>query len=302
MKRMISGRASWLGRAAIAAFVAGAGAAPVSAQSTVDRTHAFDSDGAFRIMVMEGTVRARAWDRDSIRVVARFHDGARRGFYMGVTPDGAGGKMGVEGNDRADVEVTVPRGASLWIKTAGGTIDVAGIEGSLDAFTVTGAMRLEGSPRSLHAESMGGAIAVEGDPRVARVRTGAGAVTVRGGGQDLSLSTVSGRIDLTATAPLRRVQIETVGGEVLVRAALTAGSTLGINSHDGPVDLALPEGTSAEFVVSTLEGELRNGLTAGGIRKGTGLRGRELSFTTGFGGADVTVRTFSGDVTVRPLP
>ena len=301
MMRLIPETTSWLARVAITAFLASAGAAPVSAQSAVDRTHAFNGDGAFRIMVMEGSVRARVWDRDSVRVVARFHDGARRGFYMGVSPDGAGGKMGVEGNDRADVEVTLPRGASLWIKTAGATVDVAGIEGSLDAFTVTGAMRLEGSPGSLHAESMGGAIAVEGDPRVARVRTGAGAVTVRGGGQDLALSSVSGGIALTTASPLRRAQIETVGGEVVVRAALAAGSTLVVSSHDGPVDLALPEETSADFVVSTLEGALRNGLTAGGVRKGTGLRGRELSFTTGFGGADVTVRTFSGDVTVRPL-
>lgn len=275
-------------------------ASPAAGQAIVERTLPFARDGAFRVTVMEGTVRARGWDRDSVRVVARLTPEARRGFYMGVTRQGDGGKMGVEDGGPADVEVFLPRGASLWVKTAGGAIDVAGIEGSLDLFSVTGGIRLAASARSLHAESMGGDVVLDGDPRVARIRTGAGGIRVRGGGPDLTLSSVNGAVDLSRAAPLRRALVETVSGRVLVRTALSAGSTLVVNSHDGPVELALPAGTDADFVVSTLEGELRNRLTGRDARKSTGLRGRELSFTTGFGGAEVTVRTFSGAVTVRP--
>lgn len=276
-------------------------AAPLHGQTVVERTLPFAPDGAFRVMVMEGTVRARPWDRDSVRVVARLGAEARGGFYMGVSPKGDGGKMAVEDGGPAEVEVFLPRGASVWIKTSGGSIDVAGIDGTVDVFSVTGAIRLGGSPRSLHAESMGGALVLDGAPRVARIRTGAGAIQVRGGGSDLTLSSVSGDIVVAGTAPLRRALVETVSGRVLVRAALSTGSTLVVNSHDGAVDLVLPAGTDAEFVVSTLEGELHNRLTGRGARKTTGLRGRELSFTSGFGGAEVTVRTFSGAVTVRPL-
>ena len=285
----------------VAVWVALLLAAPLHGQSVVERTLPFAPDGAFRVMVMEGSVRARAWDRDSVRVVARLDSEPRRGFYMGVSPKGDGGKMAVEDGARAEVEVFLPRGASLWIKTSGGSIDVAGIDGTLDIFSVTGAIRLAGSPRSLHAESMGGGVVLDGAPRVARVRTGAGAIEVRGGGSDLTLSSVSGDVVVSGTAPLRRALVETVSGRVLVRAALATGSTLVVNSHDGPVEIALPARTDADFVVSTLEGELHNRLTGRGARKTTGLRGRELSFTRGFGGAEVTVRTFSGPVTVRPL-
>lgn len=276
-------------------------ASPLSGQATVERTLALAPDGGFRVMVMEGTVRARAWDRDSVRVVARLDPAARRGFYMGVTPGGRGGKMGVEGDGRAEIDVMLPRRATLWVKTAGATVEVVGIEGIVDAFSVTGDIRLEGSPRSLHAESMGGAVELAGEPGVARIRTGAGAIAVNGGGPDLTLSSVNGRITLQAATPLRRATVETVSGSVSIRSELATESTLTVNSHDGSVELALPAETSAEFVISTLEGELRNRLTAGGARKATGLRGRELSFTTGFGGAEVTVRTFSGAVTVRPI-
>lgn len=274
-------------------------ASSAAGQSTMERTLPFDQDGAFRIVVLEGSVQARAWDRDSIRVVARLDGEARRGFYMGVSPDGAGGKLGIEGSGAGEIEVWLPPRASLWVKTAGGSIDVAGMEAALDVFTVTGDIRVEGSPRSLHAESMGGAVELAGEPAVARIRTGAGAIVIHGGGHDLTLSSVNGRIGLSTTGPLRRAQVETVGGDVVVRTALSTGSTLVVNSHDGAVELAFPAATSADFVVSTLEGTLRNALTTGGTRKGAGLRGRELSFTTGSGGAEVTVRTFSGDVTVR---
>ncbi|HUG39496.1 MAG TPA: hypothetical protein VMM12_03370 [Longimicrobiales bacterium] len=275
-------------------------ASPLAGQEVIERTAPFTRDGAFRVTVMEGTVRARAWDRDSVRVVARLTSEGRRGFYLSVTRQGDGGKMGVEDGGPADVEVFLPRGASLWVKTAGGAIDVTGIQGPLDLFSVTGEIRVVGSPRSLHAESMGGAIALEGEPRVARIRTGAGGIQVRGGGPDLTLSSVNGRVDVATTMPLRRALVETVSGTVQVRTALSAGSTLVVNSHDGPVDLVLPAGTDADFLVSTLEGELRNRLTGGVARKTTGLRGRELSFTSGQGGAEVTIRTFSGAIIVRP--
>ncbi|MBW3554631.1 MAG: DUF4097 domain-containing protein [Gemmatimonadetes bacterium] len=288
-------------RAALAALSALLIAWPVAGQTVVERTVPFARDGAFRVMVMEGTVRARAWDRDSVRVVARVTAEGRRGFYMGVSRKGDGGKMGIEDGGPAHVEVFLPRGASVWVKTSEGAIDVAGIEGSVDAFSVTGAIRLAGSPRSLHAESMGGGVRLEGEPRVARIRTGAGDIDVNGGGPDLTLSSVNGGIVVSTTAPLRRALVETVGGSVSVRTALSAGSTLVINSHDGPVEVALPAGTDVDFLMSTLEGGLRNLLTGRDARKATGLRGRELSFTSGFGGAEVTVRTFSGSVTVRPL-
>lgn len=293
-------------RAAVLAAAAWAAAGPgpagperAAGQSPIERTEPLARDGAFRVMTMGVAVRARVWDRDSVRVVARLDAESRRGFYMGVTARGDGGKMGVEGDGGGEIEITLPRGASLWVKTAGGAIDVGGIGGSLDVFSVTGAIRIEGAPRSVHAESMGGDVVLAGEPRVARVRTGAGAIEVRGGGPDLTLGSVSGGVTVTTGGAIRRALVETVSGAVVVRSALEAGSTLVVNSHDGPVELVLPADAGADFVVSTLEGRLVNRLTTGGARKTTGLKGRELAFTSGFGGAEVTVRTFSGDVTVR---
>lgn len=280
---------------------AGGPTAGVPTTDPIDETRAFPADGNLRIMVMEGAVRVRTWDRDSVRVTGQLSGVSRRHFYFATGGTG-GGKLGLETErgGTAQLEVTVPVGSRLWVKTAGAPIHVAGAEGALDLYSVTGSIRVEGDPSSLYAESMGGEIRVEGAPTVARLRTGAGAAYVRGGGPDLSVTTVNGGITLQGTAPVRRAILETVSGHVRIDAGLASGAALSVTSHDGPVELTVPRDTEAEFLVVTLEGEVRNALVPGGTRKTAGLRGRELSFTSGSGDADVTVRTFSGAVTIRP--
>jgi hypothetical protein len=274
---------------------------PTGSAAAIHQTRPFIRNGNLRIMLLEGSVRVGTWDRDSIRVAARLDAAGRRGFYFAASPEGAG-KLGVDtdGAGAAELDVTVPPGTRLWVKTAGAPIEVSGVEGSLDLYAVTGGVRVRGSPRSVYAESMGGDIEVDGSPAVARLRTGAGSIRVHGAGPDLTLTTVTGGITVTAGAPLRRVAAETVSGLVRIDAALEPVSAVSVTSHDGAVELRVPPATDAEFRVVTLEGELRNELTRGGARKTAGLKGRELSFTSGSGDAQVTVRTFSGTVTIRP--
>lgn len=274
-------------------------AAPAAGQHRLSDTRPLEPGGNFKVHALAGSVQLRGWDRDSVRVEGTLDDAARRGFYFGAS--GASGKLGIEGDGEAKLIVTLPRGTTVWIKTAGGEIAVSGMEGGLDLYSVTGSVRVEGSPRSLYAESMAGAIRVRGSPRTIRAKSGSGAIEVLGGGTDVDLSSVSGSVTVVAEAPLRRATLETVGGRVLLTGALDRRGVVNIRSHDGPVELALPRDGDADFLLGTLEGSLTNQLTRGAVRKSSGLKGRELTFTSGRGGAEVTVRTFSGAVTVRAL-
>ncbi len=277
-------------------------AAPVAAQHRVDERRAFAPSGPLRIMMYEGSVRVRTWDRDSIRVRGTLDDAARRGFYLGASA-AQGGKMGIEPNSpgRAELEVFVPAGTMLWVKTTTAPIHVTGVVGPVDLYTVMGSIRVDGSPRSLHAESMAGSVEVSGAPRLARLKSGSGAITFAGGGADVALSSVSGNVTVTGDGPMHRLHVETVGGAVRVARPITEGSAVTINSHDGAVEVRVPSASGAEFILATLQGNVINELTRGGVRKSAGLKGHELAFTNGRGGAEVTVRTFSGVIAVRPL-
>lgn len=283
----------------IAWAVIGVAGAPAGAQVVIERGVAFDRDGQLRIMVMQGAVRVSGWDRDSVHVRASLDERAQRGFYFSASR--GVGKMGIEG-DGASAELTVrlPRGATVWIKTASAPIQVAEIDGGLDLYAVTGSITVDASPRSFYAESMGGAVTLHGSPRTARIKAGAGDVEVRGAVADLTVNNVTGAVIVIGQGTFRRAMVETVSGAVSMDGALERGSTIAVQTHDGPIDLAFPLRTNAEFVVATVDGEVRNELTPSASRKTRGLKGREITFSSGTGGAEVTVRTFSGRVTVRP--
>lgn len=273
--------------------------ATVGAQVVIERGARLDADGQFRIMMMEGSVRVTGWEQDSVSVRATLNARAERGFYFGAA-QGAG-KMGVEGDGAsAELTVLVPRGATLWIKTSSAPIEVTNFEGGLDLYTVTGSITVDASPRSIYAESMGGAVTVVGNPRTTRIKAGAGDVEFRGDVVDLTVNSVTGSVTVIGGGPFRRAMVETVSGAVSLDGALERGSTIAVQTHDGPINLAFPPRSDADFMVTTVEGELHNALTPSATRKTRGLKGRELTFSSGIGGADVTARTFSGRVTVRP--
>lgn len=286
---------SVLAAAAIACGALLAGAPPAAAQHHIVRTAQLDRDGEFRIWNLQGSVRVVGWDLDSVRVEGDFDDVARAGFLFGA--QGAGGKMSTESYGRsghADLLVRVPRGATVWVKTLSAPVVVTGVEGVIDVYAVTGDVHIETSARSVYAESMGGRVRVVGSYRVVRLRSGSGALEFDGAADDLSLTSVSGDIRARA-AGLTRGIIESVGGDVRLGVSLRARAALEILTHDGDVDVTLPRSVSADFMLRTVSGRLRSEL-----RAATGEAERELLFSTGRGGSDVEIRTFSGAIVVRP--
>lgn len=285
-----------------AAFAAILASAPSAhAQQAVERRAQLDADGYFRIWNPAGSVRVSTWDRDTVWLRGTLDAGARRGFYFGSA--GPAGKMGVQTGApeaRADFEVVLPRNATVWIKTTTGSIEVEGVGGGVDAYSVTGEVRVNGDPRTLFVESMAGAVRVVGVPGTLRAKTGGGAIVFRGSSPDVTLATVSGELVLEGGA-VRRGILESVSGAVRFSGGLERGGSLSIQTHDGAVDLALPRDVDADFVVTTLDGKLTQRLVRESPGSVSGPRGREQQFTAGAGGAEVRVRTFSGAIVVRPI-
>ncbi|HUP00418.1 MAG TPA: DUF4097 family beta strand repeat-containing protein [Gemmatimonadota bacterium] len=280
--------------ASILLVLATAGTA--SAQDEVNRRIGIDAHAYIKVYLLEGSVRVVGWDRDSLAVSGTVATG--RLFFGGA---GKSAKLGVWDDNlesgSADLEVRVPATSTIWIKSHEADVSVSGVTGGVDAYSVTGDVRVAGTLRHLYAESMGGAIEITASAPSVRAKTAGGWITFRGSGDDLTLSTVAGTIDAAARRNPLRARIETVTGDIRFAGGVQPGGALAFQTHSGAVDIQLPGDLGAEVAVATIEGEIANGLrvAAGGERD---LRGRELSFLTGEGGAQVTVRTFSGDVTL----
>lgn len=270
--------------------------AAASAQAKFERGGALNPDGAFRMHTLAGSVKVTGWDRDSVHIrgtvpsgMKPFAGGGRNGWKMSVYE-------GIpQSTAAAHLEIFVPRGAQVWIKATSATVTATGLTGSIDLNTIEGGIDAAISPRELRVETMRGNVEVKGSPRWMRLKSGDGSIVFYGQSEDALLSTVSGAI--TTTSRLQRGRIETVGGMVRILGPIPTGSALDIDSHSGPVTLALDQPVNATFSIFTVSGKVMNTIGKSGPKKAPGT-GVELDFITGAGNARVLVRTFSGSVSL----
>ena len=268
-------------------------AAPLPAQERVDRRLAADPDVAVRIFNLIGFTRVIGWDRDTIAVTGTLPVGAGH-FVAGGTRGAV--KLGIDtpgdsaGSAAATLEIHVPHGARVWVKGAASDIEISGVDGELDLYSVSGRIRVEGQPRQLSAESIDGNIEVEGRAASTRVRTAGGAITLRYLRGALTASSVSGPIRIGGAA-LTRGRLESVSGEVSYKGDVLGGGTLDVQTHSGLVELRLPPAVSADFDLVAYAGAITSEFgSADSARAG------RRRFSTGTGSALITVRTFKGAV------
>lgn len=281
---------------------------PATAQSgpstRVAAGRPFARDGSIRVFVLNGSVRVTGWDRDSVAVSGTAGKGQE--LFVGGTRSSM--KLGLWDRSDADnalpshLEVRVPVGARVWVKTGyAADVDVSGVVGGLDLNTAAGAVRVVGSPRELTVEAMEGNVEIAGSPAWLRAKSATGSITLRGSSEDAVLTTVSGPITVVSpprgSSPFGRSRFESVTGSVAFSGEPARGGTLDVDTHSGAVDLALPAALGADFDVTTISGTVTNALTA--ARPVAEARRRALVFSTGDGGARITVRTFKGPVRLR---
>ena len=273
-----------------------------TAQQRVDSRHAVTSDSYVRIyMETEGTIRIAGWSKDSV-VFSGTADESLPELDFGTAKEGKAAKGGIwtdkKGKGAVDLDIFVPEGATVWVKTTGASVEIDEVSGGADVYTVTGNVKLAGSPQQLYAESMGGEVSITGSSTSIRAKTGKGPITFRGSGDDVTLVTVGGRITVSGSR-LRRGHFESVTGDIVFDGALEPGSTVGFQTHSGRVEMTLPRDTGADCVVTTIEGDLQVDFDVPESLERDGAQGPEKEFTIGDGGAHVKIQTFDGAVAIR---
>ena len=280
-------------------------ATPARGQQRMERGTRASADATIRIYNLSGSTTVSGWDRDSVALVATLEPRAGR-LYIGG--GGSSIKLGVEAqagavsgapSGAARLEVRVPRGSVVWVKAADASIDVDGVRGGLDLYSVTGDVRVRGTPETVRAESMEGGVFLDVRAPWARAKTASGRIELGGEIGDVAATTVSGAIHVVA-ARQARARIESVTGPVVVTGRPSRGGAWEIETHSGSVTLELAPDTDAEITVHTFGGEVRADLGRVASRREDDLSGSELRIVAGEGGTSIAVRTFKGAIAVRP--
>lgn len=250
-------------------------------QSEVHESRPASADMRLEIdEIIVGNIQITGWDRDEMEVVGHLGrdvnelliEGGSERYEIGVDTedwdrwDDGRGRRGRDADDRNDVdvdlEIHLPRGASLDIETVTAPIHVQDVVGHIRLETVTGTIEYEGDAPSL------------------------------------SLETVTGDIR-AAGSSLERGQFESVQGDIVWTGGIAARGRISFDTVGGSVEMRLPDGVSASFDVETTMGDIDTDFEVRTQRVSRWTRAQELHFTIGDGGAEISIETLQGDVRLR---
>jgi DUF4097 and DUF4098 domain-containing protein YvlB len=227
----------------------------------VERTVAADPSVTVSICVMSGSISVRGWDKDE--VLARSSEAAQIELRQtdGSGQSGKATKLEVFVVDNfsyeerikkncqaySDLELFVPRGASVHVQTRDGDIDIADIAVAV-AGTQNGDIRIERVSRAVEAGSVGGGVSIKDSTGRATVATIGGGVEVNNlrptaAADGFEAVSVSGDLNLKGVSH-SQLNARTVSGNVHLTGPLVARGRYGFKTMSGDITLTLPNDSS----------------------------------------------------------
>jgi len=287
----------------LAGVIVAASAAAANAQTTIEQRRPASADGIVGIENASGTIKVIGWAQNEVLVKGTLGRGA-----TGVEVTGGARRTRVEveteGNPhgvKSDLEVHVPAGSSLDIEAYQAEITVVGVKGGVNVETVNGGISVTGPAKEVNAQSVNGAVEVLSAGGRVHAETVNGRVVVKDASGEVSASTVNGALAVTGSG-FDRAHLETVSGSLRFEGGLSKGGSLVAEAVSGSVELVLPATVAADFTVTTFSGGVENELGPPATKANRWGPEKELSFTTGAGGAKVSVETLSGSIRLRKKP
>jgi DUF4097 and DUF4098 domain-containing protein YvlB len=228
----------------------------------VERTTKVDPAATVSICVMSGNITVRGWDKDEVS--ARSEDAVQIELRRSESASAEKTKKlevviinkaetekseAAQGNCQAysDVELDIPRGATVLVQTRDGNIDIADIA-SAYAGTQNGDINVERVSRSIEVGSIGGSICLKDSSGRVSITSAGGGVEAENirpveTGDAFEVITVSGDITLDQVTH-KQMNAKTVSGDVSMTGPLAAGGRYGFNSFSGDITLAMPSNSS----------------------------------------------------------
>ena len=198
------------------------------------------------------------------------------------------------GHVTIDLTVRVPADIALQVKAEAGNVQVADLRGPVTVGVGSGdvdARRLQG-PADLSTES--GNVVVGGAARGLVAHTGSGNLRLSDVSGDTSARSDSGNTELTVLSS-RQITVRGRSGDMTVTVLQPFSGRLEARTESGNVGLSLAPGSDCHVSVVSRSGNAECTLPLEDmLRAGQAITGR-----LGRGTGEVTVRTESGNATVR---
>jgi len=280
-------------------FAAALAAAPQQGREartpTTDETVAVARGARLTVENFAGEVVIKAWERDSLRVLAR-HD-SRGKVNIRTTAAGVAIRADNQGRGSVDYEISAP--AWMPIKVAGtyNFITVEGSQSEVSAETTRGDVVIKGGTGSIVARSIQGEVIVEGVRGRLTASSVNEGVRITGASGDISAESTNGDITLTQIKS-QNVEVSTINGDVQFDGQLTDRGRYRFTTHNGDISVAVPESSNASFVVRIYQGSYSSTLNLTGPPRSEVRQGRRTTYVLGNGSAEMELESFGGSIRI----
>jgi hypothetical protein len=284
----------------------------------MERTVATSQNVLVTVCLASGNIQVRGWDRSEVKVTAtsvrqlELQGGGtnppqRIEVALSNTPKTSQNEPLVcDCRGVGDLEINVPRGATLDLQVRSGDIDVAQVAEArikntsgdislsdvtrgVDAITLSGDVSLMNSAGRVKLQS------VSGDVDATNVRTVEA-------GDDFTASSTSGDINLEGVAQAR-LSANTTSGTVTLTGNLAPHGSYTLNSFSGDVVVNIPQSSAFRLNARAPQGSITTDFAIKSQAEGDSQSLPEGGTLTGYYGlrdwASLTVQSFSGTVRLQ---
>jgi Toastrack DUF4097 len=286
------------------------------------RTVRLGRDGTFSLTNVSGDIEVTGGNGNDVRIDAvkrvRHPDAAEaRAILEALTIDVSerGGSVDVRteysryryrrgGSGSIDFTVSVPRDASVTLKSVSGDVRVTNVNGDLRAESTSGDVVMSNVRRIRLAKSVSGDVDIaDATTEDVTAESISGEVIIRAvKTRVLSLQSVSGDVRLT-DVDAERVQSRSVSGDVEYSGRLAPNGRYDLQTHSGSVRVTPASAQGFDVEARTFSGNVRSDypMTIQGGSSFTDRRGpgnRTVRGSVGGGGAMLNLQSFSGNITI----
>jgi hypothetical protein len=279
---------------ALAAVTLSLGVHTLRAQNTLDTTFAVRGTPRLTVTNHAGTIVVRSWNRAAVRLQAEYD---RAQVEAEVSPTRVAVRTLMRrGQGEVEYVITVPVGTAVEVSGISTDVGIAQVCGAVSVNITSGDVDVDCAQGDVVVQ------AISGDVSIAGVRSGmvdvgttSGDLVLRDIRATVNARSVSGEIDISnVDAP--EVTGETVSGEIRYSGRIADGGRYRFEAHSGDVAVHATNNFNATVTVSTFSGEFDPTFP---ITITQGVRSsREWDFTVGTGSARMTLRSFSGTITL----
>jgi len=243
-----------------------AAAGEKTTRQQVERTVSADSAVVLTACLGSGSLTVHAWDHNQVR--ARASDGlqidlqrktsdanAEPAAQLALVIKNAHSKDDGVCLPFGDIELDVPRLASVKLQTREASVTVSGVA-KVNVVTQGGTVRVQSATSEVSVRSIGGDISVNDSTAMIRLHSIGGSIDVDGVRphttvDSLEAGTVGGDIMLRHVSH-QNVRVNSVSGEVNFKSSLAPGGRFKFSSISGRLNLFLP--TDSSFRISATLG------------------------------------------------